>query len=41
MWDCVRVIDCIIEGVICKEGHEMDYKGMCYKNEKFIYYAPT
>jgi len=27
--------------VICKDGHEMDYKGMRYENEKFIYYAPT
>jgi len=27
--------------VICIGGHEMDYKGMRYENEKFIYQAPT
>ncbi|MCP5003731.1 MAG: hypothetical protein GY941_07220 [Planctomycetes bacterium] len=27
--------------VICKGGHDMDYKGMRYEKEKFIYQAPT
>ncbi|GAX62558.1 dTDP-4-dehydrorhamnose 3,5-epimerase and related enzymes [Candidatus Scalindua japonica] len=27
--------------VICNGGHEMDYKGMRYEKEKFIYHAPT
>ncbi len=27
--------------VICKGSHEMDYKGMRYESEKFIYHAPT
>lgn len=26
---------------VCTEGYEMDYKGMRYENEKFIYQAPT
>lgn len=26
---------------ICKAGYEMDYKGIRYENEKFIYQAPT
>ena len=27
--------------LICKAGHEMDYKGIRYESEKFIYQAPT
>ena len=27
--------------VICKGDHEMDYKGIRYEKEKFIYHAPT
>jgi hypothetical protein len=26
--------------VLCKSGHEMDYKGIRYEREKFIYHAP-
>ena len=26
---------------VCKAGHEMDYKGIRYESEKFIYQAPA